>query len=120
MTEENLQLSLEGESVTKPKSKPRPKREIQVVGQEPPAKKAVAVRDYVVGHPEAKNKDVVTALAEVGVTVTPAYVSVVRGGSKKKGRVGRTAGSNRDLKDALRHERTLLQRRVEAIDTLLE
>jgi hypothetical protein len=101
-------------------AKRKRERRVREVGQEPLVKKATVVRDYLATHPEAKNKEIVAALTEKGVTVTPAYVSVIRGGGKKtakKGRRLKSAGAN--LKDVLRQERAGLLKRMEAIDTLL-
>jgi hypothetical protein len=96
-----------------------------VVDEEPsPVSKAVAVRTFLVAHPEAKNAEVVAALAADGVTISPNYVSIVRGakksGSKKRGIKKRgVKQSVSSLKDVLRQERAALQKRIEAIDTLM-
>jgi hypothetical protein len=102
-----------------PMAKRKP-RQVKEVGQEQPVTKVAAVRDYLATHPQAKNKEVVTALTEKGVTVTPAYVSVIRGGGKKttkKGKRAKPAGTS--LNDVLRQEKSALLKRVDAIDTLL-
>ena len=62
--------------------------------------KSQAIRDYITANPKAKPKDVVTALSEQGVTVTPAFVSTLRSNDKRKGRKGpgrrgRPAGSTK-------------------------
>lgn len=96
----------------------RKPRQVKEVGQEPGVTKVSVVRDYLATHPEAKNKEVVAALAEQGITVTPAYISVIRGG--KKAKKAKKAGKPTGFNAVLRQEKTSLLRRIDAIDTLLE
>lgn len=46
--------------------------------------KSDAVRDYLEKNPEARNVDVVNALAKRGYPITPALVSNLRSGAKSK------------------------------------
>ncbi len=59
--------------------------------------KSQAIRDYYKSNPQAKPKDVVTALKKKGVDVSAQFVSTIRSVSKKKGgkvgRPGRPVGS---------------------------
>lgn len=55
-----------------------------------------AIREYLAENPNTRNKDVVAALAEKGLTVSPNMVSIIKaklGGSQGKRR-GRPAGSS--------------------------
>ena len=86
----------------------------------PPVNKSAAVRDYLASRPDAKNKEVIAALAEKGVAVTPNYVSVIRGGGRKKaGPKSAKLAKPGILNDVLRREKAVLLKRVTAIDTLL-
>jgi hypothetical protein len=112
----------EVEQMAKSKTKrKRTPREIPVVGQEPPVKKAAAVREYLVDHPDAKNAEVIVALAAKGIEVTTNYVSVLRSKKRPKGRPkgGRRRQAAGGLKDVLKQEKAALLKRMEAIDTLL-
>jgi hypothetical protein len=53
--------------------------------------KAQMIRDFIKSHPKMRNVDIVAALAEQGVKVTPNYVSITKskGRGKKRGRPGR-------------------------------
>jgi len=54
-----------------------------------------AIREFLTENPNTRNKDVVAALAEKGLTVSPNMVSIIKaklGGTKGK-RPGRPAGS---------------------------
>jgi hypothetical protein len=86
---------------------------------EKPLKKADAVRAYLEAHPEAKNPEIVAALAAHGIALTTNYVSVIRGQGKKKGRGRKKLSAPTTLKEVLRSEKAALLKRVEAIDTLL-
>jgi hypothetical protein len=53
--------------------------------------KAQIIRDYADSHPTMRNVDIVAALADQGVKVTPNYVSITK--SKKRGKKrGRRSG----------------------------
>ncbi|MFZ5831730.1 MAG: hypothetical protein ACOY3P_16710 [Planctomycetota bacterium] len=93
--------------------------------------KAEEVRAYFRANPQAKNREVVQALAKRGIKISVNYPSIVRGYMKAKGQPKAAAGSASraagkvvpaptDLKGALRHERDALERRLAAINTLLE
>jgi len=93
-------------------------------------RKSTAVRDYLAAHPDAKNADVVAALAAMGVAIAPAYVSILRSkAGKPKSPRGRrvkdeqssigAVGLKESLVRELRKERASLAKRIEAIDTLL-
>ena len=47
--------------------------------------KSQAIRDYYKAHPNAKPKDVVSALKKKGIVVSAQFVSTIRSVSKKKG-----------------------------------
>ncbi len=47
------------------------------------ANKSEAVRDYLAAHPDAANAEVRAALAKKGITITPNYVSVIKGQAKQ-------------------------------------
>lgn len=61
--------------------------------------KAQMIRDYVKNHPTTRNVDIVAALADQGVKVTPNYVSITKNTKrgkkrgKKRGRRGAAARS---------------------------
>ena len=63
----------------KRKTKPNSK-----AGGEPKVNKSAAVRDYLKGHKQAKPKEVVAALKEQGIDVSPNMVSMIRAQSKVK------------------------------------
>jgi len=59
--------------------------------------KSAAIRDYLAVSPEAKPKEIVTALAEKGITVSPNMVSIVKAKTKIKSARRKAAGlSNGD------------------------
>jgi len=60
---------------TKPNSK---------AGGEPKVNKSAAVREYLKGHKNAKPKEVVVALNEKGIDVSPNMVSMIKAQSKVK------------------------------------
>lgn len=59
--------------------KPRPE-----AGGEPKVNKSAAVREYLKGQKQAKPKEVVAALKEKGIDVSPTMVSMIRAQSKVK------------------------------------
>jgi hypothetical protein len=53
--------------------------------------KAQAVRKYLANHPKAKNKQVIDALEQQGISTDPGYASQIRAGAKKKSTKSRTS-----------------------------
>lgn len=47
--------------------------------------KSLEIRNYIAANPAAKPKEIVTALAEKGVVVSPAFVSTLKSNDKRKG-----------------------------------
>ena len=56
--------------------------------------KSAAIRDYLSAAPEAKPKEIVAALAEKGITVSPNMVSIVKAKTKIKTARRKAAGSS--------------------------
>ena len=48
--------------------------------------KAQAVRDYLIAHPKASNKEVAEGLKAQGITITPNHVANIKAKSKKRRR----------------------------------
>ncbi len=53
--------------------------------------KSHAVREYMKAHPQAKPSEIVVALWQQGIEISRAYVSIIRGNSKKRRRARRRA-----------------------------
>jgi len=53
-------------------------------GEEAKVNKSAAIRDYLAGHKDAKPKEVVAALKEQGIEVSPNVVSIVKAKVKVK------------------------------------
>ncbi|MBL9084756.1 MAG: hypothetical protein JNK76_23325 [Planctomycetales bacterium] len=58
--------------------------------------KSAAIRDYLAASPEAKPKEIVAALAEKGITVSPNMVSIVKAKTKIKSARRKANSSNGD------------------------
>lgn len=65
--------------------------------------KSQEIRDYYAANPDAKPRQVVEALAEKGISVSPAFVSTIKSTSAKKSPRGRA--STRSVKGAPRGRR---------------
>lgn len=98
----------------------------------PPTKRKL-VEAYLAEHPNAPAREVVDAIfRDHGVSVTPVYVSMIRGRRRRgRGRLKRAAAAaapqeaaptppKSPLERMLAAEREALVRRLEAIDTLLK
>ena len=87
------------------------------------ASKAEAVREYLAGHPRAKNQQVADALEKKGVSVGSGYVSQVRSQSKRKRKSKaktKPSAKNKSSANASRYPRHPLKKALRIPQAILD